>query len=214
MLEFDIDTEEFNQITSRIMSEEVEKWAENLKFIKINKEKNAELIGHTNHYRMLLDALEQSKTKVPNVFFYKKDDPKEVREEAITDFARKTAFPSYKRKIAKDILNSIIGKYDKENNPEKGFNNFVNTFFLNVKINDYLYENSKEFKDFSDEINDLKTLDKFYQARDDKEYQKKVESVFVKERMDMIIKDPLFIDTCILMKDAGVFHTNQQVVKA
>lgn len=214
MLEFDIDTEEFNQITSRIMSEEVAKWSENLKFIKINKEKNAELIGHTNHYRMLLDALEQSKTKVPSVFFYKKDDPKEVREEAIIDFAKKTAFPSYKRKIAKDILNSIIGKYDKENNPEKGFNNFINTFFLNVKINDYLYENSKEFKDFSDEINDLKTLDKFYQARDDKEYQKKVESAFVKERMDMIIKDPLFIDTCILMKDAGVFHTNQQVVKA
>lgn len=211
MLEFDIDTEEFNKITSRVMCEEIEKWSQNLKLVKINKEKNEELISHTNHYRMLLDALEKSNTKVPSVFFYKKDDEKEVREEAISDFARKTAFPSYKRKVAKDILNSIIGKYDKDNSPEKGFNNFVNTFFLNVKINDYLYENSKEYKDLTDEINNLEILDKFYQARDDKEYQKKVENAFVKERMDIIIKDPLFIDTCILMKDAEIFHTKQQI---
>jgi hypothetical protein len=137
---------------------------------------------------------------------YEKTDPKETRVARIIDFATRSSYPAYRRKMAADILGNLITKFDKDGNRDAGFNNFVNTFFLNKKVNEFLYSHSKEFKDFADNINDVQVLDKFFEARSDEKYQKKVEAAYDEAKLNMVCLDPLFKDTCVCLLYADIFH--------
>ncbi len=203
---YDIDTEEFNRVVSEVIGDKAEEWSKTLKLVKVNVEKNREMIRHTNHYLMLVDAMERSGKTLPEEFFYKKDDPEEERLEKITKYAIGSAYPAYLKKMCMDILTTLVVRFDKDGNKDKGFSNFINRFFLNNAINDYLYKHSPEYKAFSDNINDVAVLDKFYTARDDQAYQEKMKADFDEDKMSKIVQDPLFCDVCTVCKGAGIFH--------
>ncbi len=211
MIEFDIDKDEFNETVAEVIANNVAEWAKLFTLVKIDVPKNAEVIRSTDHYAMLMQAIEKSGAPEPAKFLYEKTDPKETRIARTIDFATKTSYPAYRRKMAADILGNLITKFDKDGGRDAGFNNFVNTFFLNKKVNEYLYAHSKEFKDFADNINDVQVLDKFFEARSDAEYQKKVDAVYDEGKLNMICRDPLFKDTCICLLYADIFHKNGPV---
>ena len=212
MLEYGIDIDEFNRVTTETMCELLEEWSKKLKLVKLNMEKNKEFLEHSNHYLMLSDMIEGNKqVPPPKTFFYSATDEEEVRVEKISGFAKTSSFPAFLRKICTDILGNLISKFDKDGNQDKGFNNFVHTFFLNQKIYDYVYENSEEFKSFADSINNVEVLDKFYAARDDKEFQAKINETASTLQLQEVVKDPLFCDVCTVMEGAGIFH--QRVMK-
>lgn len=207
MLEYGIDIDEFNRITAQIMYELLDEWCKKLKLIKLNMEKNKEFFEHTNHYLMLSDMIEKNKeVPAPKEFFYKADDEDEVREQAIATFAKNSSFPAFLRKICTDMLGNLVAKFDKDGDRDKGFNNFIHTFFLNKKLYDYVYDNSEEFKSFADSINNVEVLDKFYAARDDKAFQEKLNEPMKNMDLQVVVKDPLFCDTCTVMEGAGMFR--------
>ena len=74
-----------------------------------------------------------------------------------------------------------------------------------------MYDHSEEFKSFSDSINNVEVLDKFYAARDDKEFQAKINETATALQLQEVVKDPLFCDVCTVMEGAGIFH--QRVMK-
>ena len=159
---------------------------------------------------MLSDMIEKNKeVPAPKEFFYKPDDADEVREQAIATFAKNSSFPAFLRKICTDMLGNLVAKYDKEGNKDKGFNNFVHTFFLNKTLYDYVYENSEEFKSFADSINNVEVLDKFYAARDDKAFQEKLSEGMKDMDFSAVVKDLLFCDTCTVMEGAGIFRDSK-----
>lgn len=209
MLNYNIDIDEFNKVTAEKMGELLQEWSTKLKLVKLNIEKNKEFFEHCNHYLMLVDGIEKSNVNPPKEFFYSMDDDEEDRIEKIESFALTSSFPAYLRKICNDILGDLISKFDKNGDKDKGFNNFIHTFFLNQKVFDYVYENCEEFKNFADSINDVQTLDKFYSAREDKEFQEKANSITANLQLDKVVKDPLFCDVCTIMEGSGIFHKRQ-----
>ncbi len=209
MIEYGIDVDEFNRVTTETMCELLEEWSKKLKIIKINMEKNKEFLEHSNHYLMLSDMIERSNVPQPKEFFYKAEDEEDVRREKIADFARVSSYPAFLRKICTEILGDLISKFDKDGDKDKGFNNFVHTFFLNQKVFDYMYDHSEEFRSFTDSINDVDVLDKFYAAREDKVFQEKINETATTLDLDMVVQDPLFCDVCTVLEGAGIFHKRQ-----
>lgn len=209
MLEYGIDVEEFNKVTTDTMCELLEEWGEKLKLVKFNLEKNREFLEHSNHYLMLIDSIEKSNIEPPKTFFYSMSEDEETRKEKISGFAKTSSFPAFLRKVCNDIFSNLINKFDKDGDKDKGFNNFIHTFFLNQKIFDYVYEKSPEFQSLADSINDVDVLDKFYTAREDKEFQKKINETSANLKLDKVVDDPLFCDVCTVMEGAGIFHKRQ-----
>jgi hypothetical protein len=190
----------------------LEEWGAKLKMVKLNMEKNKGFLEHSNHYLMLSDMIESNKqVPAPKTFFYSANDEEDVRIEKISGFAKTSSFPAFLGKICTDILGNLVSKFDKDGDSDKGFNNFVHTFFLNQKIYDHMYDNSEEFRSFADSINNVEVLDKFYAARDDKAFQEKLNETATTLQLDEVVKDPLFCDVCTVMEGAGIFH--QRIMK-
>ncbi len=213
MLEYGIDIDEFNKLTTDTMFDLLKEWKDKLKMVKFNMEKNKEFLDHSNHYLMLSDMVErnaqEAKVEPPKTFFYSMDEDEEARKEKISGFAKTSSFPAFLRKVCTDILGNLVVKFDKDGDADKGFNNFIHTFFLNQRIYDYVYEHSSEFQSFADSINDVEVLDKFYAAREDKEFQKKIDETATNLQLEMVVNDPLFCDVCTVMEGAGIFHKRQ-----
>lgn len=213
MLEYGIDVDEFNQVTTDTMYDLLDEWKNKLKMVKFNMEKNKEFLEHSNHYLMLSDMIEKNaeiaKIEPPKAFFYSMEEEESVRKEKIADFAKTSSFPAFLRKVCTDILGNLVANFDKDKDKDKGFNNFIHTFFLNQKIFDHMYEHSPEFQSFADSINDVEVLDKFYAAREDKAFQEKLNETATTLELSKVVEDPLFCDVCTVMEGAGIFHKRQ-----
>lgn len=204
---YDIDKSEFNSIVSSVMESEINEWAKQFQSIQINVDKNVEMIKSADHYQMLIDQLMKKWGKLPDQFFYSKDDDEDVRIKAITDYAQKSAFASFTFSMSQEILKQILGRYSPDNDTQKGFNNFVNSYFACKRNYDYLYENCPQFKDFDDTINDVDTLTRLCDNRDNDEFQKKF-NVIEDKYLQALAKDAFFCDTCLLMRYAKIFHNS------
>ena len=116
MLEYGIDIDEFNQVTTDTMYELLEEWSKKLKMVKFNMEKNREFLEHSNHYLMLSDMVEnnakQNNIEPPKTFFYSATDEEDVRREKIAGFAKTSSFPAFLRKVCTDISGNLVNKFD------------------------------------------------------------------------------------------------------